>query len=161
MKKRNMSLILVLALILCLIPATAFADTAGTLTGQVKEETIISKDTSTSGTVTVGGNAGKIVVTNGATLTIPDGSTLDLTSSTSSDRVLEIQKGCKLVVNGSIYSISDFSDVKQLGTMVISGTGAKVVMDGKNAKTVYIGKNGLIQLDSNAVITSTPLTAGT
>ncbi len=160
MKKRNMSLILVLALILCLIPATAFAGTGATLSGNITEETVITEDTTISGTVTVAGLSGKIIVEDGVTLTIAENGVLDLTAATSESRVLQIEEGATLVVNGAIYSLNNFADVSQLGTMEVSGPKAKLVMDGKNTKQVYIGTNGLITLDETAVITSTPLTAG-
>ena len=183
MKKRNMSLILVLALILCLIPATAFADTAETLSGDISSETVITKDTTTSGEVNVK-SGGSIVVNDGKTLTlnhttyvstggsivVKDGAklivnkTLDLASKADGQaRVLKIEEGGKLVVKGNLFSKNNFADVAQLGTMEVSGTNAYVIMYAfvEGYQTTYIGSNGLITLDSNAVITSTPLTAGT
>ena len=178
MKKRNMSLILVLALILCLIPATAFADNE-TLSGNVTGLKEITTNTTTSGDVNVmsGGSivvkdgatltlnhtiyvstGGSIVVNDGATLTI--NKTLDLASKADGTaRVLKIEKGGKLVVKGNLFSKNNFADVAQLGTMEVSGTNTYVIMYAfqTGAQTAYIGNNGLITLDENAVITSTPL----
>ena len=179
MKKRNMSLILVLALILCLIPATAFADNEKTLSGDISTLTEITENTTTNGNVTIK-TGGSIVVKNNATLTIDvnntisvytggsivveDGSTLvvnhtlDLAQADGTARVLKINDGGTLVVNRALFSKNNFADVEQLGTMEVKGSNANVIMYayGSN-QTTYIGNDGLITLDSNAVITSTPL----
>ena len=61
MKKRNMSLILALALIISLVPATAFADTGKTLSGDITSVTEITQDTTITDTVNITGD-GKIIV---------------------------------------------------------------------------------------------------
>ena len=162
MKKRNMSLTLVLALILCLIPATAFASTTAgdTLSGNITEETIITGNTTTNGNVTIK-TGGSIVVKDGATLTLSTDNVLNLKEVTGSGYLLKIEKGGTLVVNGDLHSKSNFGDIEQLGTMIVSGTTARVVTNGNVA---FIGKYrtgacgpGYITLDSTAVITKTPL----
>ena len=166
MKKRNMSLILVLALILCLIPATAFADTEKTLSGGISTATVISENTIIDENTWIASSPGKITVESGATLTIKEGVWLNLATASATGVVLTVKEGGKLVVNGKLFSKSACADMMQLGTMTISGTNAQIIMNygsksTETPQTIYIGTGGLITLDSKAVITSTPLTAGT
>ena len=206
MKKRIACLLLALALLLCLLPATALAvngadnaeitedsteNSATAGIGNEKTVTVIgckytidadysiapsAGNPEATATLTVKGEGGKIVVTSGhtlkvhnlgkivvesgATLTIEAGATLDLSASTSTDsRPLQINDGGKLEIKGTLISKNDFSDMEQLGTMTISGTSAAAKVAGGAA--TYFGTGGYITLDANAVITSTPLTAGT
>ena len=158
MKKRNMSLTLVLALILCLIPATAFASTTAgdTLSGDITEETIITGNTTINDNTSIK-TGGSIVVKKNATLTIAASQALDLTQLDGTTRVMKIEKGGKLVVNGIIWSKNNFDDFENLGTMTVNDTASLEKFVGSEGRKIYIGPGGYIRLDSGAVVTSTPL----
>ena len=163
MKKRNMSLILALALILCLVPATAFADSTA-VPNEVTDIVTISKDTTITGTVNVTGD-GKIIVKKGAMLTIDKGATLNLLGSnltyndaaTTSNRILQIEKGAYLNIYGTLKTkFHDFSDILQLGTMWIDknavidlGTGASAATASKLC--TYFGEGGFVTLSGDNV----------
>ncbi len=163
MKKRNMSLILALALIICLVPATAFADNTA-VPSEVTDLVTISKDTTITGTVDVKGS-GKIIVKKGAMLTIDKGATLNLLGSnltyndaaTTSNRILQIEKGAYLNIYGTVQTkFHDFSDILQLGTMWIDktavidlGTGASTATASKLC--TYFGEGGFVTLSGDNV----------
>ena len=167
MKKRNMSLILVLALILCLIPATAFADNPTTWSGDITDNKTVTDTVTVDGTVNIKANVtvttGKIIVPDGATLTISAGKYLWLNSTNAT--LLEIEDGGELVVNGEIWSNDDLSNVKLLGKMIVKGD---VYINYNNPATTFkIGGNSRsgdsryqMLLDSAAEVTVTSLGDG-
>ena len=153
MKKRNMSLILVLALILCLIPATAFADSTTI-------PTTVSETVTVSGEATIASNTrvttGKIVVPNGAKLTIKDGAYLWLSDPNGSTNTkLEIEDGGELVVNGKLADLG--SDVSLDGKITVNGPNSVVVVKKDNSTIDKVGGNLKCQLKlgENAVATIT------
>lgn len=160
MNKRNTSLILVLAMILCLIPATAFASADLTTSGSITDTVEIATDTTIATTVNVEGANGKIIVKDGATLTIANNGKLLL--SATSNPTLVIEEGACLKIEGSglLKVKNKFENVTQLGTIIVEGNSAQVVWyDAENSYS-YIGTNGVLKLDNDAVITRTPLVAG-
>ena len=155
MKKRNMSLILVLALILCLIPATAFAD--GTTIPTTVTDTVTVDGTATIATNTTV-TTGKIIVPDDATLTISAGKYLWLDSKRSDNEpLLEIEDGGELVVNGKLADLG--SDVVLNGKITVTGTNSDLVV--KNGTNVIekVGGNAncKLKLGDNAVATITSL----
>ena len=161
MKKRNMSLILVLALILCLIPATAFAET-DTWSGNIGEQTL-TKTVTVDGTATITGDVtvttGKIIVPNDATLTINDGKWLYLNGGE-----LEIKEGGTLVVEGRLFSKSNCNDITLLGTMKVNGTNSCVTIYYKDTtyqKDIIGGiQSNYLRLGDGAEATITSLGTG-
>ena len=148
MKKRNMSLILVLALILCLIPATAFADgTTTTWSGDITTKQTVTNTVTVSDEATIKAEVnvttGKIVVKKGATLTIESG-WLYL----NSDGVnLEIEEDGTLVVNGLLYTKEGLGvNINLLGVMEVSGSNSGVITNHPSSSTYKIGGTANYQL---------------
>ena len=166
MKKRNMSLILVLALILCLIPATAFADNPTTWSGDITDNKTVTDTVTVDGTVNIKANvtvtSGKIIVPDGAKLIIKGGWLwLNDSSYKDADPELVIEEGGELVVNNTFWTQNDFgSDVDLGGKITVTGNSSGVITNYGTGRKNIVGRSADIYklyLDSTAVATITSL----